>query len=142
MDPDALDNQHAIVGLDLADRLYLVALRIDLDLTRLQRAGERARQSPPGGSHHVIECRGVRRILLRTHPVVLGHLGMHAEHNWLRLGREVRQPLGPAEPFNPDPRYVRDPSHGALKDNPIAAGGFHCGERRACWCHQAAKERR
>jgi hypothetical protein len=90
MDPDALDNQHAILGLDLADRLDLVALRIDLDLTRLQRAGERARQSPSGGSHHVIECRGVRWILVRTHPVVLSHLGMHAEYDRLRLGREVR----------------------------------------------------
>jgi hypothetical protein len=90
IDADPLDNQHAILGLDLADRLDLVALWIDLDLARLQRAGERARQSPPGGSHHVVEGGGVWRILIGTHPIVRSHLGMHAEYNWRGLGRQVR----------------------------------------------------
>jgi hypothetical protein len=45
---DPLDNQDALLVLDVSERLDLVALRIDLDLTRLQRAGERAGQSPAG----------------------------------------------------------------------------------------------
>jgi hypothetical protein len=90
MDADSLDNQHVILGLDLADRPDLVALRIDLNLARLQRAGERARQSPSGGSHHIVEGGGVRRILIGSHPVVRRHFGVHAKCNWLRLGREVR----------------------------------------------------
>lgn len=113
MDADALDDQHPILGLDLADRLDLVALRIDLDLTRLQRAGERAGQSPSGGSHHVIERRGVRRILLGTYSIVLSHLRVHTEDNRLRFGREVGEPLGAAQPFDPDPRYVCDLAHQA-----------------------------
>ena len=111
MDADALDDQHPILGFDLADRLNLVALRIDLDLTRLQRAGERAGQSPSGGSHHVIECRSVRRILLGTHAIVVSHLRVHTEENRFRLGRQVREPLRAAQPFDPNPRYVRDLTH-------------------------------
>ena len=49
---DALDDQHAVLGLDLADGLDLVAVGIDFDFTRLQRAGEAAvpvsrRRRPP-----------------------------------------------------------------------------------------------
>lgn len=40
---DAFDNEHALLGLDLADRLDVVPVRIDFDLARFQRAGERAR---------------------------------------------------------------------------------------------------
>jgi hypothetical protein len=42
VDRDPFDHEDAVVGFDLAGRLDLVALRIDLDLTRLQRAGKRA----------------------------------------------------------------------------------------------------
>jgi hypothetical protein len=78
---DALDHEHVILGLDLADGLDLVALRIDLDLTRLQRAGERAGQSPASRGHDVVERGRVRRIAIGIHAVVLSDLGMHAEHD-------------------------------------------------------------
>ena len=104
MDGDSLDHKNVVLGLYLADSLDLEPFAIDLDLTRLQRAGERAGQSPSGGSHHVIECRGVRRILLGTHSIVLSHLRVHPEDNRLRLGRDVREPLRAAQPFDPDPR--------------------------------------
>ncbi len=71
---DALDDQHAVLGLDLADGLNVVAVRIDFDLTRLQRAGEGAGQSAPGRRDHVVERRGVRRVLLGPDAIVLGDL--------------------------------------------------------------------
>jgi hypothetical protein len=72
-DPDPFDHQDAVVGFDLADRLDLVALRIDVDLTRLQRAGERASQSPAGRRDDVVERRCMRWVLRRIDTVVLGH---------------------------------------------------------------------
>ena len=71
---DPPDHEHAVAVEDLADGLDLVPLRIDFDLTRLQRAGERARQSAACGSDHVIECRRVRREVVGPDPVVLGDL--------------------------------------------------------------------
>jgi hypothetical protein len=73
MDPDPFDHEDAVVGFDLADRLDLVALRIDLDLTRLQRARKRSRQSPAGRRDYVVERRGMRWILRGVDPVVLGY---------------------------------------------------------------------
>jgi hypothetical protein len=97
---DALDHEHAIVILDLADRLDLVALRIDFDLTRLQRAREGARQSAAGGGHNVVERRRVRRVLVRLDAIVLGDLRMHSEEHRLLLGRKVGEPLRPAQPLD------------------------------------------
>ena len=84
---DALDDQHPVLGLDLACRLDFVALRVDVDVTRLQRACEGAGQSPPGGSHDVVERGRVRWVVLGAHTVVLGHLGVNAERHRLALGR-------------------------------------------------------
>jgi hypothetical protein len=74
VDPDPFDHQDAIVGFDLADRLDQVALGIDFDLTRLQRACKRARQSPAGGRDDVVERRCMRWILRRIDTVMLGYL--------------------------------------------------------------------
>ena len=98
---DAADHQHLVVELDLTDRLDVVALRIDFDLTRLQRAGEGAGQSATGRGDHVIERRGVRRVLLRIHAVVLGDLGVHSEEHGLGLGGQIGEPLRAAEPLDP-----------------------------------------
>jgi hypothetical protein len=98
---DALDHQDAVLLLDLADRLDVVLLRIDFDLTRFQRAGEGAGQSAAGGGDNVVECGGMRRILLGLDAVVLGHLGVDAERDGLRLGRKVREPLWAAEALDP-----------------------------------------
>jgi hypothetical protein len=88
-------------------------LGIDLDLTRLQRAGEGASQSAAGGGHHVVECRGVGWVLLRPDAVVLGHLGVHAEHDWRFLGGQKGKTLRAAKPLNPHARNVRDVAHEA-----------------------------
>jgi hypothetical protein len=83
---DAPDHEHLVLEHDLADRLDLVALGIDLDVTRFQRAGEGAGQSAAGGSYDVVERGRVRRVLLGAHAVVLGNLGMDAERHRLVLG--------------------------------------------------------
>ena len=74
VDPDPLDHEDVILGLDLADGFDLILLRIDFDLARLQRAGESAGQSAARGGHDVVERRRVRRILPGLDPVVLGDL--------------------------------------------------------------------
>jgi hypothetical protein len=84
---DALDQQDPVLCLDLPRRLDFVPLRIDFDLARLQRAGEGARESPPGCRHHVVERGRVRWVILRAHPIVLGNLGMNPERHRLMLGR-------------------------------------------------------
>jgi hypothetical protein len=109
---NALDDQHIVLGLDLTDGLYLVALRIDFDLTRLQRAGERARQSPPGSGHDIVQRRGVRRVLLGPDAIVLGDLRMHAKHDRSLLSGQVCEALRAAEPLDPHPRDVGNLAHG------------------------------
>jgi hypothetical protein len=70
---DPLDHEHAVTVEYLADRLDLVPLRIDFDLTRLQRAGESAGQSAARRGDDIVEHRGVRREPVRIDAVVLGH---------------------------------------------------------------------
>jgi hypothetical protein len=84
---DAFDQQHPVLGLNLPHRLDFVAFRIDFDVTRLQRAGEGAGQSPPCCRHHVVERGRVRWVILRAHAIVLGNLGVNAENHRLALGR-------------------------------------------------------
>jgi hypothetical protein len=108
---DAFDEQHAFLGLDLANGLDLIPLGIDLNLTRLQRAGEGASQSAAGSSHDVVECGRVRRVLLRTDTVVLGHLGVHAEHDRRLFGGQKGKPLRATKPLNSHARDVRHVAH-------------------------------
>jgi hypothetical protein len=82
---DSLDHEHAVAVEYLTDRLDLVPLRIDFDLTRLQRAGESAGQSATRRGDHIVECRGVRWEPVGIDTVVLGHLGVHPESHGLTL---------------------------------------------------------
>jgi hypothetical protein len=131
IDPDPLDHEDAVLGLDLAGGLDLVALGIDVDVTRLQRAGKRAGQSPGGRSDDVVERRGVRRIPLRVDTVMLGHLRVDPERDGALLGGQVGEPLGAAQPLDPDLRDVADFSH-RLTLSPMrftSAGGCGAVER-------------
>jgi hypothetical protein len=92
---------------------HVNAFRIDGDLTRLQRAGERAGQSAAGCRHHVVERGRVGRVVLRPDPIVLRHLRVHPEDNRLGLGRHVREALRPAESLNPHAGDIRHLAHGA-----------------------------
>jgi hypothetical protein len=71
---DAANHENLVLEHNLADCLDLVALRINIDLTRLQRAGEGARQSAAGGGHHVVKGGRVRRVPIGADAVVLRDL--------------------------------------------------------------------
>ena len=111
VDRDALDHEHLVLGLYLADSLHFEPFRLDLDLTRLQRAGESARQSAAGGGNDIVECRRMRRELARRNPVVLSDLGMHPEHHWILLSGKVCQALRTAKPLDTHAGDVADLTH-------------------------------
>ena len=110
---DAFDDQYPVLCLDLTNGFDLIAFGIDLDLTRFQRAGEGAGQSAAGSGHYVVECGGVGRVLLGPDTVVLGHLGVHAEHDRRLLGGQKGETLRAAKTLNPHARDVRDVAHKA-----------------------------
>jgi hypothetical protein len=111
VDLDPLDDQHTVFGLDLTDGLDFVPTWINSDLTRLQRACERAGQSTACGRDDVVERRCVRRILLWPDAIVLRNLRMHSEGHGVILGGQIREPLRATKPFDSHPRNVGDVSH-------------------------------
>jgi len=111
-DRDALDDQDAVLDLDIPDRLGLVAVRVDFDSARLQRARVRAGQSAAGGGHHVVERGGARRDVPRRNPVVHGDLVVYAEGDGLLLGRKVGETLRAALARDPDAGDVGGLGHG------------------------------
>jgi hypothetical protein len=111
MDSDPLEHEHALPVEHLANRLDLVPLWIDFDLTRLQRACEGAGQSTPGGCDHVVERRGVRREGLRIDAVMLRDLRVHAEGDRLTLRRQVGKSLGTAKALDAHPGDVSGICH-------------------------------
>jgi hypothetical protein len=115
---DPLDHEYAVLGLDLPERLDVVLIGINIDLTRLQRAGKGAGQSASGRSDDVVQRRRVGRVLIGAYAVMLGDLGMHAERHGLRLGWEVSEPLRPAEPLDLHARGVGDFCHPQRKATP------------------------
>ena len=117
---NAFDHQHPLLRLDLPGRLDFVAFRIDFDLTRLQRAGKRAGQSPARRRHHIVERGRIRGVILGPDPIVLRHLRVHPEDDRLGLGRHVREPLRPTEPLNPHPGDIRHLAHRAKLTGPVS----------------------
>ena len=100
VDCDSLDHEDVVLGLYLADSLDLEPFALDLDLTRLQRAGESAGQSAASGGDDVVERRRMGRELVRRDTVMRGDFGMDSENHRLLLGGKVRQALGAAEPLD------------------------------------------
>jgi hypothetical protein len=80
---DALDDQGLVLEDDLADRLDVEVILANVDVTRLQRAGKGARQSPARGRDHVVQRGGARRKVVGRDAVMLGDLGMDAEGHGL-----------------------------------------------------------
>ena len=95
VDADPLEDQHAVLVLDLAAGLDVVPVLLNFDLTRFQRAGEGAGQSAGGCGYYVVERGRLGREPLRVGAVVLGHFGVHAEAHGLVGGGNVGQPLRP-----------------------------------------------
>ena len=89
-DPNALDDEHAALDLDVALGLGCEVSLAGVDLARLQRATQRAGESTCRGGDHVIERCRMRLELAGFRPVMRRHLVVHAERNRLGLSREVR----------------------------------------------------
>ena len=89
-DPNALDDEHAALDLDVALGLGREMSLAGVDLARLQRATQRAGESTCRRRDHVIERRGVRLEATGLRSIMLRHLVVHAERNRLGLSREVR----------------------------------------------------
>jgi len=110
-DGDPLDHEHAVTLEHLTDGLRLVALVMDLYLTRLQRARERAGQSAPRRCDDVVERGRVRGEVPRVDAVVLGDLGVNAERDRLALRGQMGEPLRTAEALDAHPRDVCGTCH-------------------------------
>ncbi len=89
-DPNALDDEHAVLDLDIPLGLGGEMSLASVDLARLQRATQRAGESTCRGGDHVIERCRMRLELAGFRPVMRRHLVVHAERNRLGLSREVR----------------------------------------------------
>ena len=90
LDVDSFDHEHAVLGLDFADRLCGQSSFSGGNLTRLQRASKRAGQSPGGGSDHVVERGRMCRFAAAGNAEVVGDLVVNAEQDRLILGRQQR----------------------------------------------------
>ena len=89
-DPNALDDEHAVLDLNVALGLRREMAFAGLNLARLQRATQRAGESTCRGGDHVIERCRMRLEFAGFRPVMRRHLVVHAERNRLGLSREVR----------------------------------------------------
>jgi hypothetical protein len=88
------------IQLDLAGYVGGQPAVAGVDPARLQRAAKSAGQSPAGRGHDIIQCRGMRRILLRGDFIVDSNLRVHAENHRLGFSRQVCQPNRAALPFD------------------------------------------
>ena len=86
-----------VLRLDLADDVGRELAAVGIDLTRLQRASERAQHSTGGRRDHVIDRRRVRLSeRRRVDLVVLGNGAVRAETDGLRFAWKRRGPQGTA----------------------------------------------
>ena len=93
---DTLDDEHLVLQHHhtLGLRAQFALARIDP--ARLQRAAQGPSESTGGGGDHVVERRGVVRILTGGRPVVLADLVVGAEEHRLGFGWNVGPAYGPA----------------------------------------------
>ena len=113
VDVDSFDHEHAVLGLDFADRLCGQSSFSGGNLTRLQRASEGAGQSPGGGRDHVVECGRMCRFAAAWNAVVIRDLVVNAEQDRLILGRQERAPQWAPHAFDPHAGVVADLAHHA-----------------------------
>ena len=104
-DANTTDDEHAVLGFDLARDLGGQATAVGIDVARLQRASKGADHSTGCCGDHVVDRRGVRFCELgRIDFVMLGDRAVHAERDRLGLARQVGDPQRPLPAFDADPR--------------------------------------
>ncbi len=99
---DSLDDKHLLLEVDLAFGFRCEIPLAGVDPARLQRATQGAGESTGGRGDDVVEGRGVVGVLAGCGAVVLAHLGMGAEQDWLSLCREKGAADGTAVANDPD----------------------------------------
>jgi hypothetical protein len=110
-DLDALDDQDAVLVLDLTSRLRGEPSFSGRDVTRLQRASERPRQSAGRRGDDVVECRRALGAAAALHAVVVGDLVMNAELDRLLGPGQVRAPERAGDALDSRPARVHDLAH-------------------------------
>jgi hypothetical protein len=111
VDPNPLDDEHAILDLDIPFGLRREVALTSFDPTRLQRATQGAGQSTSRRRHDVVERRCVRLEAARRGVVVFGHLVVDAEANRIGLCRKIGTAQRSLNPLDPHPRYVTHVTH-------------------------------
>ena len=101
-DPNALDDEHAVLDLDVPLRLGGEMSLAGVDLARLQRATQRAGESTCRRRDHVIERRGVRLEGTGLRSIMLRHLVVYTECNRLGLRRKMRLTEGTFDALDPN----------------------------------------
>jgi hypothetical protein len=110
-DVDPLEDEHAVLDLDFARGLTREPAVGCVDVTRLQRASEGARQSAGGGGDDVVERGRVFGFAVARNVVVVGDRVVDAEGDRLALCGQKREPQGTLHPFDPNLRAVHDITH-------------------------------
>ena len=111
IDPNPLDDEHAILHLDVPfGRRRQVALP-SFDPARLQRATQGAGQSTGRRRHDVVERGRVRLEGAGRGSVMFSHLVVNAEANRIVLSRKVGAAQRSLDPLDSYPRYVSHVTH-------------------------------
>ena len=105
-DPDVLDGQHLVLDEDLTFGLRRQLAVARIDPARFQRASQCPCESTRRRRDHVVEGRGVIRVLTRGGAVVLSDLVVSPEDHGLWLRRQVRLPDRPSVPDDSYPRGI------------------------------------
>src|SRR6266545_4766911 len=106
LDVDPLDDEHAVLVFDLAASLSREPARARRNLTRLQRASERPRESPARRRDDVVERRRVLGLAAAIDAVVVCHLVVDSEPDRLVAPRDERTPERAAQALDPRPARV------------------------------------
>jgi hypothetical protein len=107
-----LDDEHAVLVVDLAARLARQSPLVRVDLTRYQRASEGPGQSAGRGCDEEVKRRCALDVAPARDPVVVGDLVMDAELDRLLTRRQPGAAERPSHALDPDVRDVRWAGHG------------------------------
>ncbi len=82
-----LNNEHLVLGLYLPNGLGIETILVERNVTRRQRAGEGAKQSPTGRRDQVVQGAGVGLLHIGGDTVVFGDLVVDPKEDRLVFGR-------------------------------------------------------
>jgi hypothetical protein len=81
-----LDHQYVVVLLDFSDGLRPEFTVACINLARFQRTSKGSGQSPCCGRYKVVQRGSMRRFVIAVDTVMIGHLRVDSEGNWIFLG--------------------------------------------------------